>query len=340
MAIHDKEKAADTKPAATIVDPFQAYISAFSAPGAGIDIGQFKQDFLPSVPEAPEATTARDPYNNALAVFGAGLAAPIGPDQTFHGNTAKAALAGLDVIGNARKDINAQAQVEFKNTLDATNLQADQGKTLVGAHQANLQRDYYTGLIKNAGLTSLLDANGDASEDLLKAAELAEKVFKTTVEFVQNLYTDEEIQVLYPAGMGAIYADILTMIRQGVGIDEAASTILATVEQQKAYLELKKRYTDLGIGNQLPTTVGEFQADQDYYVQLYKDAVFAKQNPPRISAEEASALPDVTAEGQDDPAVQAKAQQIMAMDRRIPFAEAMKMAFKQLYPDKASGGTN
>lgn len=193
-------------------DLLTQYLKQFSmgsAPGAGINIPQFEQSYAAPPPPAPPVVTQGDPLGMALATVGANLAQPIAPGQSAMGNTATAALSGLQYLNQERQAQNLANQVDFKNEMDRTGTRRDQGQMVVNAHQANAQREYYSGLLRNAGLGEILDAGGKDSDRIMEWAKIAESLSGKILESAANIWDPEQLQQMYPTGTMGIFQDLM-----------------------------------------------------------------------------------------------------------------------------------
>jgi hypothetical protein len=221
--------------------------------GAGIDLPQFQERFLPPQPQVPQAVTAGDPFGQALATLGAGLAQPVQANQSAIGNAANAALAGLDVLNADRQAQNASAQAQFENTLDSQATGVSQANALTNAANANAQAGYYEGLLRQQGV----DTQGNLN---LEAAKLALDMQRYILEHGPEAYGDEAFQVMYPTGSG-IYADAYRMIASGLGVLEVNAALTKKLEDGAAYAGLRTRYATKGLV--LPPSYAEYLKAKD-----------------------------------------------------------------------------
>lgn len=257
-------------------DVIKALLQTFSAPGAGIDIPQFREDFLPQAP-TPPTTTLQDPTTNrgnALAVFGAGLAQPIQSNQSFQGNTANAALAGLDVIGQQRTQENDAAQTLFDNQITQGQLQREQGQALTSASLANAQRDYYNGLIVNAGLEDLLTGEAENDEFMRQVAKDAAAMAKNIMELAPDFFGQDLLDRIYITP-DQLYADTLRNLHSVLGVGgsplQVQAEIMRNIGEQVKYLEMSDDIKER-LGIDLPANPQEFFDNREKWEGIVDEA--------------------------------------------------------------------
>ena len=217
-------------------DTLQQYLAAFSAPGANIDVPGFEQQYLPEPPPAPEAITNSDPYGQALATFGAGLAQPIGLGQTGIGNAANAALGGLDVLNADRAAQNAAQQQQFENEISRGEQLGSQGQTIINAENANSQREYYGGLLKQGGMGAYADALKAGDDRVIEWAKISQKLIS---DMLVNVDPDIIAQLDPSFGMG-LFQDSMDMFVQNKDLP----TITAHLQQRATQLTEAARIAD------------------------------------------------------------------------------------------------
>lgn len=260
-------------------DNLKTLLQTFSSGSAGIDEEQFRQDFLPTAPTPPTAT-AQDPdtvRGNALSVFGAGLAKPIGADESFLGNTANAALAGLDVIGQQRTEANTAAQTLFDNKITAGQLQREQGQAFTNVAIANAQREYYNGLLVNAGLESLLTGDENNDEFMRKVAKDAASMAKNIMELAPSFFSQEVLDRIYFTP-DQLYNDILLNLHDVLGQKgsplQVQAMVMQKIGEQVKYLEIADEAKTLGID--LPANPQEFLDNREFWEEKIKEAQAAR----------------------------------------------------------------
>lgn len=256
-------------------DVIKALLQTFSAPGAGIDIPKFREDFLPQAP-TPPTTTLQDPTTNrgnALAVFGAGLAQPIQSNQSFQGNTANAALAGLDVIGQQRTQENDAAQTLFDNQITQGQLQREQGDSLTKASIANAQRDYYNGLIVNAGLEDLLTGEAENDEFMRQVAKDAAAMAKNIMELAPDFFGQDLLDRIYMTPdqlYNDVFLNLLEVLGQKGSPLQVQAELMRRIGEQVKYLEIADEAKKLGVD--LPANPQEFLDNREVWEAKMEEA--------------------------------------------------------------------
>lgn len=270
-------------------DVIKQLFATFSAPGAGIDLEKFRSDFLPQAP-TPPTTTLQDPQTNrgnALATFGAGIAQPIQSNQSFSGNLANAALAGLDVIGQQRTQENDAAQTLFDNQITQGQLQREQGQALTNAAIANTQKDYYNGLIVNAGLESLLTGEDENDEFMRNVAKDAAAMAKNIMELAPDFFGQDLLDRIYMTPdqlYNDVFLNLLDVLGQQGSPLQVQAELMRKIGEQVKYLEMAEDIKQR-LGIDLPSNPQEFLDNREVWEAKVAEAERSQSSGSGITSE-------------------------------------------------------